>query len=52
MKVRRKFNLGRIGHKYESVEIEVEAETIGEAVMKIEDAWRAYCKAVVNGRVQ
>ena len=28
MKVKRKFNLGRIGHQYESIEIEVEGEDI------------------------
>lgn len=52
MKIRRKFNLSRVGHNYESVDIEVESGTIEEAMLTIEDAWRAYCKAIVEGRVQ
>jgi hypothetical protein len=52
MKVRRKFSLNRIGKAYESVDIEVNADTIEEAMGKIEDAWRTYCKAVVDGKVQ
>lgn len=52
MRVSRKFQLERIGHKYETLEIEVYVDTIEEAADKIEAAWRAYCKAVVEGRVQ
>lgn len=52
MKVRRKFNLGRIGHKYESIEIEVEGEDIKDIITRINDAFKAYCKAIVDGVVQ
>lgn len=52
MKVRRKFQLERIGKRYESIDIEVEVETIEEAIAWIERAWRAYCKAIVEERVQ
>lgn len=52
MKVRRKYNLSRIGKTYESVDIEVEGNDIEEIIERIEKAWRAYCKAVVEGRVQ
>lgn len=52
MKVRRKFNLGRIGHQYESLDIEVEAETIDEAAELIEKAWEHYCRLVVEDKIQ
>jgi hypothetical protein len=52
MKVRRHFNLDRIGKKYESIEIEVETETVVEAVDQIETAWRFYCKMIAEGTVQ
>lgn len=52
MRVRRKFNLSRIGKNYESIDIEVEAKTIEEAIQRIEAAWRAYCKAIAEGLVQ
>lgn len=51
-KIRRKYNLGRIGHQYESIEIEVECDSIEEAIQLIEDAWRGYCRAIVEGKVQ
>jgi len=52
MKVTRKFNLSRIGHSYESIDIEVEARTIEEAVDEIEKAWRYYCRMIVEEKVQ
>lgn len=52
MIVRRKFNLARIGHSYESIDIEVEAPTIEGAMAAIENAWRTYSKAIAEGRVQ
>ena len=52
MKVRRKFNLGRIGHRYECIEIEVEGEDIQQMIREINEAWKAYCKAIVDGVVQ
>lgn len=52
MKVRRKFNLSQIGHQYESIDIEVEGDSIEDIIQRIEEAWRAYCKAVVDGKVQ
>jgi len=52
MKVTRKFNLSRIGHSYESIDIEVEGEDIQKIIQQIEEAWRAYCKAIVDGLVQ
>ena len=52
MKVARKFHLDRIGHRYETIVIEVEAENIQEAVQKIEESWRYYCKEIVDGRVK
>jgi hypothetical protein len=51
MIVRRKFNLSQIGKSYESIDIEVEADTIEEAIKQIENAWRLYCKAIVDGTV-
>lgn len=39
MRVRRKYNLSRIGIKYESVDIEVDADTIDEALRKLDYAW-------------
>ena len=52
MRVARKFNLSRIGHQYESIEIEVEADAIHDAMLQIERAWVAYCKAIKDGLVQ
>ena len=52
MKVKRKFNLGRIGHQYESVEIEAEGEHVEDIIRHIDEAWKAYCKAIVDGVVQ
>lgn len=52
MKVRRKFNLGRIGHQYESIEIEVEGNKIDQLIQEIEEAWEKYCRAIVDGKVQ
>lgn len=52
MKVRRKFNLARIGHQYESIDIEVEGENIEDIIQEIEQAWRDYCKAIVEEKVQ
>lgn len=52
MKVRRKYNLSRIGHSYESIDIEIEGTDIKWIVSEIEEAWRYYRKAVVEGRVQ
>ena len=52
MKVRRKYNLSRIGHNYESVDIEMEGDSIEEIIQRIEKAWRAYCKAIVEEKVQ
>lgn len=52
MKVTRKFNLDRIGHRYESIDIEVEGDNIEEIIQEIDEAWRAYCKAILEERVQ
>jgi hypothetical protein len=52
MKVTRKFNLARIGHQYESIDIEVEGEDIGKIILEITEAWKAYLKAIVDGVVQ
>lgn len=52
MKVRRKFNLARVGHQYESIDIEVEGEDIDDIIQEIESAWQYYCKALVKGTVQ
>lgn len=52
MIVRRKYNLSRIGRSYESIDIEVEADRIDDAIALIEDAWRAYCQAILEGKVQ
>jgi hypothetical protein len=51
VKVSRKFNLDRIGHRYESVDIEVEGTSIEDIIREIEEAWRAYCSAITAGRV-
>lgn len=50
--VQRKFNLSRINRSYESVDIGVYAESIEEAIQKIEEAWRYYCKMIVEEKVQ
>jgi hypothetical protein len=52
MKVTRKFNLARVGHQYESIDIEVEGEKIEDIIVEINNAWKAYCKAIVDGVVQ
>ena len=52
MKVRRKYNLSRIGHQYESIDVEVEGDDIEDVIQRIEKAWRAYCKAIVEEKVQ
>jgi hypothetical protein len=52
MKVLRKFNLGRIGHPYECIDIEVVGEKIEDIIRQIDEAWRAYCKAITEGKVQ
>lgn len=51
MKVTRKLNLGRIGHQYESIEIEVESESIKDAILQIDEAWKAYKEAIKAGVV-
>lgn len=52
MKVARKFNLGQLGHQYESLEIEVEGERIDDIILQIDEAWKAYCRAIQAGLVQ
>ena len=52
MRVSRKYNLGRIGHRFESIEIEVEGEDIEEIIRRIDSAWQGYSKAIVAGRVE
>lgn len=52
MKVRRKYNLSRIGQNYESIDIEIEGKDIREIIQRIEQAWQAYCKAIIEERVQ
>ena len=52
MKVTRKFNLARIGHQYETVDIEIEGETLADIILQIDEAWRAYSKAITSGVVQ
>jgi hypothetical protein len=52
VKVTRKFNLGRIGHQYESIEIEVEGENIADIIVQIDEAWKAYLNAINIGVVQ
>jgi hypothetical protein len=52
MKVRRHFNLDRIGRRFDSIEIEVETATIDEAIREINEAWKTYCKAIVDGAVE
>jgi hypothetical protein len=51
MIVRRKFNLSQIGKNYETIDIEVDCPTVEECIQKIEEAWRTYCKAIVDGKV-
>lgn len=52
MKIRHKFNLARIGHQYESIDIEVEGTDVEGLIKEIDEAWRMYCKAIVEERVQ
>jgi IS1 family transposase len=52
MKVTRKFNLGRIGHQYESVEIEAEGPNIEHIIAEIDRAWKAYSKSIKEGIVE
>ena len=52
MKVTRKFSLARIGHQYESVDIEIEGERMEEIIVKIDEAWKTYSAAIKNGVVQ
>lgn len=54
MKVRRKFNLVRISveNPYETLDIELEAESIEEALKQIEEAWRLFCKWKSEGKIQ
>ncbi len=52
MKVTRKFSLSRIGKQYESVDIEIEGDKLEDIIVKIDDAWRAYSKAITSGVVQ
>lgn len=52
MKIRRKFNLARVGRQYESIDIEVEGTDVEALINEIEETWRAYCKAIVEERVQ
>lgn len=52
MKITRKFNLARIGHPYESVDIEIEGEKLDDIILQIEEAWRAYREAIARGVLQ
>ena len=52
MIVRRKYNLSRIGKSYESIDIEIEGDDINTIIQQIEEAWRAYCQAIIEGKVQ
>jgi hypothetical protein len=49
MKVTRKFSLARIGHQYETIEIEMKGEHINDIIVLIDDAWKAYCAAIKSG---
>jgi len=52
MRVTRKFNLGRVGHQYESLEIEVEAYSIEKAAEIIEESWKTYRTLMKEGKIQ
>jgi len=52
LKVRRKFSLNRINKSYESLDIEVEGNTMEECILEIEGCWRLFCQRVVEGKVQ
>ena len=52
MKIRRTFNLSKIGHRYESVVIEMEGDDVLDLIQRIDRAWRAYAKAIQEGKVQ
>jgi hypothetical protein len=51
MKITRKFNLAQIGHQYESIDIEIEGDDIDNIIRQIDEAWKVYCKAIVDGVV-
>lgn len=51
MILRRKFNLQRIGIQYESVDVEVEGKDVQSLIEKIEQVWKTYSEAIVNGKV-
>lgn len=52
MRITRKFNLSRIGLKYESVDIEVEGEDKSQIIVTIDEIWRTYIEAIKKGLVQ
>jgi len=52
MRITRKYNLEVITRKYESIEIEAQGEDPNDIIAKIDAAWRAYCKAIVDGKVR
>lgn len=51
MRIVRKYNLGRIGYKYESVEIEASGENIEQIIKQIDAAWLVYSQAIQKGEV-
>ena len=52
MKVTRKFNPARVGHPYESIDFEVEASSVDEAIKEIDGVWQVYRRQIVEGKAQ
>lgn len=49
--ITRKYNLESIGHKYETIEITREGDSVEEIIQEIEKAYRIYVQQIVNGKV-
>jgi hypothetical protein len=52
VEVKRKFNLGRVGHPYESLGITVEAYCMERAARVIEKAWQKYKAEMKAGKIE
>ena len=52
MKVRRKYSLNRIGLQYESLDIEVEHETIQECLHDIQRCWQQFMFMRGKGEIE
>ena len=52
MRIARKYSLNKLGHLYETIEIEEQGEKVEDVIKKIDEAWQTYRRALETGWVE